>query len=111
MPSVHVDPLALIDAALATAVIDGLSRESIARLREIRDAFVCATCVRVAWPGGSVAVMPADALSDLRARIQAVADDLEDLVARPPADPRDLAARLAADAAELRAIGGPTDPT
>lgn len=42
--------------------------------------------------------------------VRAVADDLEALVARPPADARELMARIAANAASLRAIGGPTDP-
>ena len=42
--------------------------------------------------------------------VRAVADDLEALCARPPADARDLMARIAAAAAELRAIGGPIDP-
>ena len=42
--------------------------------------------------------------------VRAVADDLEALVARPPADARELMARIKACAASLRAIGGPTDP-
>ena len=43
--------------------------------------------------------------------VRAVADDLEALCARPPADARELEARISANAASLRAIGGPTDPT
>ena len=43
--------------------------------------------------------------------VLAVAADLEALCARPPADARELMARIAANAASLRAIGGPTDPT
>ena len=42
--------------------------------------------------------------------VRAVADDLEALCARPPADARELMARIAAAALELRAIGGPIDP-
>ena len=42
--------------------------------------------------------------------VLAVAADLEALCARPPADARELEARIAANAASLRSIGGPIDP-
>ncbi len=42
--------------------------------------------------------------------VRAVADDIEALVERPPAEERDLVARLKACAAALRSVGGPTDP-
>ncbi len=53
------------------------------------------------------------ALAPLAASLKTVRDvaaDLEALVARPPADARELMARIAANAASLRAIGGPIDP-
>ena len=49
-------------------------------------------------------------LADSLKIVLAVADDLEALCARPPADARELMARIKANAASLRAIGGPTDP-
>ena len=42
--------------------------------------------------------------------VRSVADDLEALVARPPADPRETLERIKACASGLRAIGGPIDP-
>ena len=52
---------------------------------------------------------PAPLAASLKA-VRAVADYLEALCARPPADARELMARIAAAAASPRAIGGPIDP-
>ena len=58
---------------------------------------------------GMEPLAPAPLAASLKT-VRAVADDLEALCARPPADARELMARIAANAASLRAIGGPTDP-
>lgn len=97
----------LLRDILRTAHVTGLSREHQEALGEALAALVCEAAARASVRGMPLTIAPLDQVKKSLAEIAANLDALAD---RPPADQREMAERLRANAAMLRAIGGPIDP-
>ena len=98
----------LLRDILRTAHVTGLSRE---HQEAIGEALAALGGERASVAGMSSLLSVLSAVTDLRARARALADDLEALERDFPDMPRPLASRLTAAALAARQIGGPTDPT